>query len=58
MDFAKGKIGMALEGGYNVESLADSVLTCVKTLINDEPGPHSQVTTVSESSWRVIKEVN
>ncbi|MCL7041832.1 hypothetical protein MKW94_006470 [Papaver nudicaule] len=57
MDFAKGKIVMALEGGYNLESLADSVLACVKTLLNDKPGPHSQETPASESSWRVIKAV-
>ncbi|KAI3970829.1 hypothetical protein MKX01_024476 [Papaver californicum] len=32
MDFTKGKIVFALEGGYNLESLADSFLACVKKL--------------------------
>lgn len=57
MEFANGKIVMALEGGYNLDSLANSVLSCVQVLLNEGP-----VTTCSEaypfeSTWRVIQMV-
>nr|DAD37456.1 TPA_asm: hypothetical protein HUJ06_008098 [Nelumbo nucifera] len=37
MEFAQGKIVMALEGGYNLDSLVNSALACVKVLLEDEP---------------------
>ncbi|KAL6317461.1 hypothetical protein AAG906_030214 [Vitis piasezkii] len=37
MEFAEGKIIMALEGGYNLVSLANSVLACVEVLLEDKP---------------------
>ncbi|KAF6165065.1 hypothetical protein GIB67_000649 [Kingdonia uniflora] len=57
MEFSKGKIVMALEGGYNLDSLANSVLACVKTLLEDKPIVVSIVTYPFESTWRVIREV-
>ncbi|KAG9151583.1 hypothetical protein Leryth_021902 [Lithospermum erythrorhizon] len=37
MEFANGKIVMALEGGYNLDSLANSALSCVQVLLNEGP---------------------
>ncbi|KAL6012004.1 hypothetical protein ACLOJK_002474 [Asimina triloba] len=37
MQFAGGRIVMALEGGYNLTALANSVLACVETLLEDRP---------------------
>ncbi|XP_019868503.1 histone deacetylase 6 isoform X3 [Aethina tumida] len=36
---AKGKIVVALEGGYNIDSLAEGVVMTVKSLLNDPCGP-------------------
>ncbi|KAJ0047895.1 hypothetical protein Pint_16244 [Pistacia integerrima] len=30
MGFARGKIALALEGGYNLDSIANSVLACME----------------------------
>ncbi|KAF8399592.1 hypothetical protein HHK36_015460 [Tetracentron sinense] len=57
MDFAQGKIVMALEGGYNLDSLANSVLACVKTLLEDKPIVGSSEAYPFESTWRVIQAV-
>ncbi|GKB31409.1 histone deacetylase 5 [Tanacetum coccineum] len=37
MEFSEGKIIMALEGGYDLESLANSVLVCVEVLLEGKP---------------------
>ncbi|KAJ4960312.1 hypothetical protein NE237_020222 [Protea cynaroides] len=55
MEFANGKIVMALEGGYNLDSLANSVLACVKTLLGDMPIAGSSEAYPFESTWRVIQ---
>jgi acetoin utilization deacetylase AcuC-like enzyme len=34
-NFANGKIVIALEGGYNVDVIADSMLACLKGLLNE-----------------------
>nr|XP_043615253.1 histone deacetylase 5 [Erigeron canadensis] len=57
MEFSSGKIIMALEGGYNLESLANSVLACVEVLLEDKPVDKSIEVYPFESSWRVIKAV-
>ncbi|XP_057950645.1 histone deacetylase 5-like [Malania oleifera] len=57
MDFANGKIIMALEGGYNLESLANSVLACVEVLLEDKPIIGTSETCPFESTWRVIQMV-
>ncbi|GJX84392.1 histone deacetylase 5 [Tanacetum coccineum] len=36
MEFSSGKIIMALEGGYNLDSLANLVLACVELLLEDK----------------------
>ncbi|KAJ8753010.1 hypothetical protein K2173_008797 [Erythroxylum novogranatense] len=36
MDFAQGKIVLALEGGYNLASIANSFLGCMKVLLEDK----------------------
>lgn len=48
---------MALEGGYNLDSLADSVLACVEVLIGDKPITGSLEGYPFESTWRVIQAV-
>ncbi|GJV50831.1 histone deacetylase 5 [Tanacetum coccineum] len=57
MEFSSGKIIMALEGGYNLTSLANSVLACVELLLEDKPITESTDDYPFESTWRVIKAV-
>ncbi|VVB17571.1 unnamed protein product [Arabis nemorensis] len=57
MEFAQGKIVMALEGGYNLDSIAKSSLACVKVLLEDEPIQGSSKAYPFESTWRVIQAV-
>ncbi|GLU21511.1 hypothetical protein SLE2022_376450 [Rubroshorea leprosula] len=57
MDFAQGKIVLALEGGYNLESIANSSLACVEVLLENKPIRGSSEAYPFESTWRVIREV-
>ncbi|XP_052179798.1 histone deacetylase 5 isoform X2 [Diospyros lotus] len=57
MEFAQGKIVMTLEGGYNLDSLANSVLACVEVLLEDDPIIGSSEAYPFESTWRVIQAV-
>ncbi|XP_008791310.2 histone deacetylase 5-like [Phoenix dactylifera] len=57
MGFARGKIVMALEGGYNLNSIANSVLACAKVLLEEKPIVGSIEVQPFESTWRVIQEV-
>ncbi|KAL5544607.1 hypothetical protein UlMin_008391 [Ulmus minor] len=57
MSFAHGKIVLALEGGYNLESIANSMLACVEVLLEDKPLPGSSEAYPFESTWRVIQAV-
>ncbi|GJZ31221.1 histone deacetylase 5 [Tanacetum coccineum] len=57
MESSKGKIVMALEGGYNLDSLAKSVLACIEVLLEDNPIAESYEVYPFESTWRVIKDV-
>lgn len=57
MEFAQGKIVMALEGGYNLDSIANSVLACVEVLLDDKPITGSSEAYPFESTWRVIQAV-
>ncbi|XP_072996159.1 histone deacetylase 5-like [Typha latifolia] len=56
-EFARGKIVMALEGGYNFKSIANSVLACVKVLLGEKPSQGSFELQPFESTWRVIQMV-
>ncbi|KAH7549219.1 hypothetical protein JRO89_XS13G0000300 [Xanthoceras sorbifolium] len=55
MDFAQGKILLALEGGYNLESISNSVLACMEVLLEDKPINRSSEAYPFESTWRVIQ---
>ncbi|KAK4477806.1 hypothetical protein RD792_017068 [Penstemon davidsonii] len=57
MEFAGGKIVMALEGGYNLNSLANSVHACVEVLLQQKPVTGSLEAYPFESTWRVIQAV-
>ncbi|XP_076903919.1 histone deacetylase 5-like isoform X2 [Bidens hawaiensis] len=57
MKFSSGKIIMALEGGYSLNSLANSVVACVETLLEDKPISESVDVYPFESTWTVIKAV-
>ncbi|KAL6183020.1 hypothetical protein ACLB2K_044431 [Fragaria x ananassa] len=57
MNFANGKIVLALEGGYNFESIAKSMLACVEVLLEDKPIIGSSEAYPFESTWRVIQAV-
>ncbi|XP_019054139.1 PREDICTED: uncharacterized protein LOC104602426 [Nelumbo nucifera] len=48
---------MALEGGYNLDSLANSVLACVKVLLEDEPVVRTSEAYPFESTWHAIQKV-
>ncbi|CAH1440493.1 unnamed protein product [Lactuca virosa] len=56
MEFSNGKIVMALEGGYNLNSIANSVLSCVQVLLEDKHIFEPYEIYPFESTWRVIKE--
>ena len=57
MNFARGKIMMALEGGYNLKSLSNSVLACVNTLLGQPSNFEKIDGQPFESTWRVIRKV-
>ncbi|KAI3872995.1 hypothetical protein MKW92_025144 [Papaver armeniacum] len=59
MPFARGKVMMALEGGYNLESLSKSVLACVEALLENKPiiGSSKAEASPLEYTWRVIEAV-
>jgi len=57
MDFAHGKIFLALEGGYNLQSLANSAHACVQVLLEGKPIVGSSEAYPFESTWRVIENV-
>nr|GEV02485.1 histone deacetylase 5 [Tanacetum cinerariifolium] len=57
MDFSEGKIVLALEGGYNLDSLAKSVLACMEVLLEEELFAESSDIYPFESTWQVIKAV-
>ncbi|KAJ4713189.1 Histone deacetylase [Melia azedarach] len=57
MDFAQGKIVLVLEGGYNLESISNSVLACMKVLLEDQPVTGAPEAYPFESTWRVIQAV-
>nr|XP_045592377.1 histone deacetylase 4-like isoform X2 [Procambarus clarkii] len=42
MTLARGKVVLALEGGYNLASICDATEACVKTLTSDDPPPLSE----------------
>lgn len=57
MEFAGGRIVMVLEGGYNLNSLANSVLACVEALLEDKSVVGSSDAYPFEATWRVIRAV-
>ncbi|KAK9669127.1 hypothetical protein RND81_13G111200 [Saponaria officinalis] len=57
MDFAQGKLVLALEGGYNLQSLANSAHACVQVLLEEKPISGSSDGYPFESTWRVIENV-
>lgn len=57
MKFAGGRIVMALEGGYNLDSIANSVLACVEVLLEGKNIKGSSEAYPFESTWRVIQAV-
>ncbi|KAK3125612.1 hypothetical protein QOZ80_7BG0607340 [Eleusine coracana subsp. coracana] len=57
LGFAQGRIIMALEGGYNLRSIANSVFACAKVLLGDKFTFTSPEMQPFESTWRVIQAV-
>ncbi|GMI75735.1 histone deacetylase 5 [Hibiscus trionum] len=57
MDFAQGRIVLALEGGYNLDSIAKSALACMEVLLEDKPISELTEAYPFESTWRVIEAV-
>ena len=57
MDSANRKVVLALEGGYNLESIANSMLACVEVLLEDKHIAGSLEAYPFESTWHVIQAV-
>ncbi|KAL6841959.1 hypothetical protein ACP4OV_028471 [Aristida adscensionis] len=57
LGFAQGRIVMALEGGYNLRSIENSVFACAKVLLGDKFTFDSAEMQPFESTWRVIQAV-
>lgn len=57
MEFSEGKIVMALEGGYNLNSISKSVLACVEVLLEDKPINEPSEIRPFKSTWNVINAV-
>ncbi|CAL0307183.1 unnamed protein product [Lupinus luteus] len=57
MNFAEGRIALVLEGGYNLDSIANSMHACVEVLLEGKPVTESSEAYPFESTWRVIKAV-
>ncbi|KAL8480107.1 hypothetical protein ACS0TY_026873 [Phlomoides rotata] len=54
LEFARGKIVMTLEGGYNPVSLAKSTQACIETLLGDKPPIRSLEDLSLEPTWSLI----
>ncbi|XP_019265626.1 PREDICTED: uncharacterized protein LOC109243171 isoform X2 [Nicotiana attenuata] len=57
MELVGGRIVMALEGGYDLDSTAKSVLACIEVLLQKKPILGTSEANPSESTWRVIQSV-
>ncbi|XP_023516037.1 histone deacetylase 5 [Cucurbita pepo subsp. pepo] len=57
MNLGQGKIVLALEGGYNLDSIATSTLACAELLVDGRTMNNSSETCPFESTWRVIQAV-
>ncbi|XP_010522651.1 PREDICTED: histone deacetylase 5-like [Tarenaya hassleriana] len=57
MEFARGKIVLALEGGYNLNSIANCSLACLQVLLEDKPIQGSSEAYPFESTWCIIQAV-
>nr|XP_043638456.1 histone deacetylase 5-like [Erigeron canadensis] len=51
MEFSSGKIVMALEGGYNLESTSNSVHACMEVLLDNKPIDESVKDDPLNSTW-------
>ncbi|KAJ3085132.1 hypothetical protein HK102_000288, partial [Quaeritorhiza haematococci] len=57
MELANGKVVLALEGGYNLKSVADSVAACTSTLLgNPVPRLLSEISDVRPSALKAREE--
>uniref|UniRef100_A0ACD5YZU4 Uncharacterized protein n=1 Tax=Avena sativa TaxID=4498 RepID=A0ACD5YZU4_AVESA len=57
LGFAKGRIVLALEGGYNLKSIANSVCACARVLLGDKFTFNDPEMQPFEATWRVIEMV-
>ncbi|CAN6184348.1 unnamed protein product [Urochloa humidicola] len=57
LGFAQGRIVMALEGGYNLTSTADSIFACANVLLGDKLAFNTLEKQPLESTWRTIQAV-
>ncbi|MCI22127.1 histone deacetylase 5-like [Trifolium medium] len=55
LDLAEGRIVLVLEGGYNLDSIANSMHACLEVLLEDKPLVGSSEAYPFESTWRVIQ---
>lgn len=57
MGLGKRRVVLVLEGGYNLDSIADSYLSCVKTLLGDPLNSDSLLQKPFEGTWSLIHKV-
>jgi acetoin utilization deacetylase AcuC-like enzyme len=53
-DTAGGRLVLALEGGYDLQGLADSVHACVEVLAGASPGPAPAASVRGEAVLRTL----
>lgn len=58
-DLAKGRVILVLEGGYNLNSIAESYLACLHVLLGDslQESPLIPKTKPLQSTWYLLKKV-
>jgi acetoin utilization deacetylase AcuC-like enzyme len=57
MELAKGRVVLALEGGYNLGSISNSFLACMQALLNDPYPEISGRRDLQQETLRTIKKV-
>lgn len=56
MNFAKGRVVVALEGGYNLDAISNSMTACLKALLQEPTVLSHTSTAVSRSAVRALEQ--
>ena len=61
MDLAGGRVVLILEGGYNLQSISESYLSCLEVMLGVSPSYKDSVTPTKStlrSTWDVVQKVS